>query len=93
MDDGGLPAEDTFKWIDEGLKSVDAVISGSIDCQYWDREVWGATIRSDKVELYSLLEESCSALLDIHAFNTALKEWLDFMVSEDRAARLEISTG
>ncbi|MBU2713920.1 hypothetical protein [Zooshikella harenae] len=84
MDDGGLTEEHTFNWINEGLKRVDAVISGSSKSQDWDREAWGASISSNSVEVYSLLEESCSATLNISSFKAALKEWQNFIMSEKR---------
>ncbi|TCS36728.1 hypothetical protein BCF53_1222 [Reinekea marinisedimentorum] len=89
MDDGGLPEESTFKWVEEGLIRVSAVLSKSEDSQDWNRESWGAIISSTNVQVYSLLDKSCSVLLDINTFNTALQEWQGFIESKERTKEVK----
>ncbi|WP_417362784.1 hypothetical protein [Gallaecimonas pentaromativorans] len=83
-DNGGLSVESALSWIIEGLKRVDAVSSGSSDSQCWDREVWGAHINVNTVKVYSLLDDSCSAVLDTSVFQAALNEWKNAIELDSR---------
>ncbi len=79
MDDGGLTPDMAMSWIDEGLKKIEEVTSGQIKHYEWDREAWGANISKNTVTLYSLLDESCSQLMDTNRFKAALYQWKKFL--------------
>jgi hypothetical protein len=81
MDDGGQRYLDTISWIDNGIAMMDSVIRGEALTMDWGRETWGAKLRSNEVELYSLHDEDYQEKITPAKFRDALVAWRKFLQS------------
>jgi hypothetical protein len=82
IDDGGLGIELSIQWIDEGIKRIDSVLSGTCQSASWDREVWGAEFFIDKVVVYYHGGGSEEIIDSCAVFKTVLLKWREFTQSE-----------
>lgn len=80
-DTGGLPYLSSLPWLDEGLRRLDTVKLGEAQSLGWAREDWGATFFRDRVNIYSLHDESYAEDLSSDAFETTLRAWIEFIQS------------
>ncbi|PMS17003.1 hypothetical protein C0Z18_21280 [Trinickia dabaoshanensis] len=81
MDDGGQGYLGTVPWIDEGIAKVDAVLGGEITEGNWDRDDWGAKLKSDEAVIYSLNDEDYKEVIDLTVLRRALVAWREFVQS------------
>lgn len=81
MDDGGVSLPTTVSWIDDGIGMIDAVMKGEVAAGDWDRETWGANLKPNEVEIYSLYEETYSQVVSSSTFRRALIAWREFIQS------------
>lgn len=81
MDDGGRNYSQTIAWIDEGIITTDAILNGEILTGKWDREAWGAKLKSNKVKIYSLHSDDYTEEIAPSTFRYALVAWKDFIQS------------
>jgi hypothetical protein len=88
MDTGGLRLEDSVKWIDEGIRRLAEVMSGSSSSSDWGREAWGASFDALETRAYSLYEESCFAVVPTAAFQRLLAAWREFLSNDPINAQL-----
>src|SRR5215831_19121827 len=68
MDDGGLPRDAIVSWIDKGIGVVQSIRDGTLAIGNWDREDWGAELKSSGVTIYSLNDENCSETISLESF-------------------------
>ena len=78
-DTGGTRYLDTLPWLDEGLRRLDAVKRGELPSARWGREDWGASFTSNRVEVFSLHDESFATVLRVETFERALRMWIEFL--------------
>jgi hypothetical protein len=81
VDDGGTGYLSSVPWIDDGIAMIDAVMKGEVADGDWARETWGAKLKPDEVEIYSLYQEDYSEVVPSPAFRHALLAWREFIQS------------
>lgn len=85
MDSGGLDLERTIEWVDEGIKRLAEVLSGSSSSLNWDREDWGATFDALETRAYSLYDESCLERVPTASFQRLLTAWREFISANPKS--------
>ncbi len=80
-DSGGGHYLDAVPWLEEGLRHIESVKHGAEKEADWARDAWGARLSHDKATIYSLYQENYAAGMNLDAFETVLRAWLDFVQS------------
>lgn len=89
MDDGGLSSSVTLRWLEEGIRRVNSVLTGEIESSDWSRETWGVAFKNNKARIYSLHDEDYFQIIGLNGFSRALQEWTRFLRSKPDGLKAE----
>jgi hypothetical protein len=89
MDDGGLHYLESIPWMNECIKRITSVASGTLKASDWSRETWGVSFTKNTATIYSLHDEGYIQTVSLAGFFKVLQEWVAFLQSgpNDRVLR------
>ena len=94
-DDGGLGADASIRWIEDGKTMAREALSGAVWPTVWMREYFSVEIDGPRAIAYAEDDPRCNEQLPTELFLAVLQAWQDFLIAgpTSQSRTFEIADG